>query len=76
MSHLCVDNNSFVFLLSMQSIQNLGLACVSIAAGKIVDAKGYLILEVFFMACLSSKFFRTQRNWKFSKIPREYNWVK
>jgi len=37
----------------MQSIQNLGLAVVSLVAGQIVDSKGYLILEVFFLACLS-----------------------
>ena len=37
---------------SMQAIQNLGLATVALAAGKILDAKGYLILEVFFMAWL------------------------
>lgn len=36
----------------MQSVQNLGLAVVTIVAGKIVDAKGYLVLEVFFLACL------------------------
>ena len=36
----------------MQSIQNLGLAVVSILAGKIADSSGYLILEVFFSGCL------------------------
>lgn len=36
----------------MQSIQNLGLAVISLAAGVIVDAKGYLVLEIFFIACL------------------------
>ncbi|XP_047130283.1 major facilitator superfamily domain-containing protein 1 isoform X1 [Hydra vulgaris] len=36
----------------MQSIQNLGLAVVSIIAGQIVDTSGYLILEVFFLALL------------------------
>ena len=36
----------------MQAIQNLGLAVVAIAAGKICDTSGYLILEVFFSACL------------------------
>ena len=37
---------------SMQSIQNLGLAVISIVAGKIVDDRGYLALEVFFQICL------------------------
>ena len=37
----------------MQSIQNLGLGVISIVAGKIVDTKGYLVLEVFFGAWLS-----------------------
>ncbi|XP_064880148.1 major facilitator superfamily domain-containing protein 1-like [Oncorhynchus nerka] len=32
----------------MQSIQNLGLALISMAAGSILDNKGYLFLEVFF----------------------------
>lgn len=36
----------------MQAIQNLGLAVIAIAAGAIVDSSGYLILEVFFLACL------------------------
>ena len=37
---------------SMQSIQNLGLAIVSLLAGVILDAKGYILLEVFFLALL------------------------
>ncbi|XP_048810372.1 major facilitator superfamily domain-containing protein 1 isoform X1 [Lagopus muta] len=37
----------------MQSIQNLGLAIISIAAGMILDTRGYLFLEVFFSACVS-----------------------
>lgn len=37
----------------MQAIQNLGLAVISLLCGIIVDKKGYLILEVFFLACLS-----------------------
>ncbi|XP_015925025.1 lysosomal dipeptide transporter MFSD1 [Parasteatoda tepidariorum] len=32
----------------MQSVQNLGLAVVAIAAGAIVDYKGYVFLEIFF----------------------------
>ncbi|XP_060761816.1 major facilitator superfamily domain-containing protein 1 [Neoarius graeffei] len=36
----------------MQSIQNLGLALISLAAGAILDSKGYLFLEVFFCACI------------------------
>ncbi|KAM3874916.1 lysosomal dipeptide transporter MFSD1 isoform 2-T2 [Diretmus argenteus] len=36
----------------MQSIQNLGLALIAMAAGSILDNKGYLFLEVFFSACL------------------------
>ncbi|KTG46460.1 hypothetical protein cypCar_00012709 [Cyprinus carpio] len=36
----------------MQSIQNLGLALMSMAAGSILDLRGYLFLEVFFIACL------------------------
>ncbi|KAK7483182.1 hypothetical protein BaRGS_00025586 [Batillaria attramentaria] len=38
----------------MQAIQNLGLAVISLVAGLIVDSKGYLVLEVFFMAWLCS----------------------
>ncbi|XP_074183123.1 lysosomal dipeptide transporter MFSD1 isoform X7 [Rhinolophus sinicus] len=37
----------------MQSIQNLGLAISSIIAGMILDTRGYLFLEVFFIACVS-----------------------
>ncbi|XP_029471010.1 major facilitator superfamily domain-containing protein 1 isoform X2 [Rhinatrema bivittatum] len=36
----------------MQSIQNLGLGIIAIAAGAILDSRGYLFLEVFFIACL------------------------
>jgi len=36
----------------MQSIQNLGLAIVSLLAGVILDASGYILLEVFFLALL------------------------
>ncbi|KAI6055001.1 major facilitator superfamily domain-containing protein 1 isoform X2 [Marmota monax] len=36
----------------MQSIQNLGLAIISIIAGMILDTWGYLFLEVFFVACV------------------------
>uniref|UniRef100_A0A8C6SDZ8 Lysosomal dipeptide transporter MFSD1 n=1 Tax=Neogobius melanostomus TaxID=47308 RepID=A0A8C6SDZ8_9GOBI len=32
----------------MQSIQNLGLALIAMAAGSILDTRGYLVLEVFF----------------------------
>ncbi|XP_025913550.1 major facilitator superfamily domain-containing protein 1 isoform X7 [Apteryx rowi] len=38
--------------VSMQSIQNLGLAIIAIAAGMILDTRGYLFLEVFFSACI------------------------
>uniref|UniRef100_A0A3P8PXN3 Lysosomal dipeptide transporter MFSD1 n=2 Tax=Astatotilapia calliptera TaxID=8154 RepID=A0A3P8PXN3_ASTCA len=41
----------------MQSIQNLGLAIISIAAGAILDSKGYLVLEVFFCACICGQYF-------------------
>ena len=57
----------------MQAIQNLGLAVVSIIAGDIVDSKGYLFLEVFFGACLSSKlsrYFSNIRNFMYIK----YSW--
>uniref|UniRef100_A0A8C9ZPZ1 Lysosomal dipeptide transporter MFSD1 n=1 Tax=Sander lucioperca TaxID=283035 RepID=A0A8C9ZPZ1_SANLU len=36
----------------MQSIQNLGLALVAMAAGAILDTRGYLFLEMFFCICL------------------------
>lgn len=36
----------------MQSIQNLGLAVIALCAGYIVDKKGYLFLEVFFLDCI------------------------
>ncbi|XP_013866535.1 lysosomal dipeptide transporter MFSD1 isoform X2 [Austrofundulus limnaeus] len=36
----------------MQSIQNLGLAVIAITAGAILDSRGYLVLEVFFCACI------------------------
>lgn len=41
----------------MQSIQNLGIAIAVFGAGKIVDAKGYLLLEVFFLLALCGKLY-------------------
>lgn len=40
-----------------QSVQNLGLAIVSMFGGVIVDRGGYLMLELFFLGWLSSKKF-------------------
>lgn len=40
----------------MQSVQNLGLGTVVLAAGFIVDTAGYLVLEIFFLAWISRKF--------------------
>ena len=36
----------------MQSIQNLGLALATLVCGAIVEATGYLMLEIFFICCL------------------------
>lgn len=41
----------------MQSIQNLGLALIAMAAGAILDTRGYLFLEVFFCFCICCKYF-------------------
>jgi MFS family permease len=43
-----------------QSVQNLGLAVVSMFAGVIVDRGGYLMLELFFIGWLSSEWSRRQ----------------
>lgn len=45
----------------MQSIQNLGLAVIAILAGMILDTRGYLLLEVFFIACVSCECAMWQR---------------
>lgn len=42
----------FFYFFSTQSVQNLGLAIITMVAGLIVDSGGYLMLEVFFMAWL------------------------
>ena len=39
----------------MQSVQNLGLGCVVLAAGYIVDSRGYISLELFFLSWLCCK---------------------
>ncbi|XP_051934630.1 major facilitator superfamily domain-containing protein 1 isoform X2 [Hippocampus zosterae] len=36
----------------MQSVQNLGLALIAMAAGAILDSRGYLFLQVFFCSCI------------------------
>ena len=40
----------------MQAVQNLGMAVVTMMAGRIVDGQGYLVLEVFFLGWLCRKF--------------------
>jgi len=42
----------FIFSASAQAVQNLGLAVITLVAGKIVDSGGYLLLEVFFLGWL------------------------
>lgn len=39
----------------MQSVQNLGLAVVPLLAGLIIDLKGYIVLEVFYLGSLCRK---------------------
>jgi major facilitator superfamily domain-containing protein 1 len=39
----------------VQSLQNLGMALASMAAGAIVDYKGYITVENFYLSSLSSK---------------------
>lgn len=46
----------FVFFFSCQSVQNLGLAVVSMFAGIIVDRGGYFTLEIFFICWLGGEF--------------------
>lgn len=55
--YIDTDVCSLSLHISMQSIQNLGLAIISIAAGAILDSKGYLVLEVFFCACICGQYF-------------------
>ena len=44
-----------LLILSMQAVQNFGLASVIILAGVVVENLGHLILEIIFVAllCLS-----------------------
>lgn len=48
-----------------QSVQNLGLAVVSMFAGVIVDRGGYLMLELFFIGWLSGEL-------KFDKFSKDF----
>ena len=41
----------------MQSVQNLGLALISLLTGFLVDNAGYFVLEVFFLGSLCCKYF-------------------
>ncbi|KAG8195769.1 hypothetical protein JTE90_004776 [Oedothorax gibbosus] len=43
----------------MQSVQNLGLAIVTMVAGAIVDAYGYIFLELFFIYFVIASFIAT-----------------
>jgi hypothetical protein len=51
----------------MQSVQNLGLALISILTGVIVDEAGYFVLEVFFLGMLCGKFLVILQN-NYSKM--------
>lgn len=51
------DANHLLPSISMQSIQNLGLALIAMAAGAILDNRGYLFLEVFFCTCICCQCF-------------------
>ena len=55
---VCSISMNFLVLLSFscQSVQNLGLAVVSMFAGIIVDRGGYFTLEIFFICWLGGKF--------------------
>lgn len=57
MSFIIDTDIYFPLSTSMQSIQNLGLALIAMAAGAILDSRGYLVLEVFFCACICSQYF-------------------
>lgn len=46
--------------LRAQAVQNLGLAVVAIVAGIIVDKRGYLMLEMFFLGWLWSEYLPTK----------------
>ena len=48
---------SFFSINRMQSIQNLGLAVVAMLSGYLVDYKGYLLLEVFFIIWLCGELY-------------------
>uniref|UniRef100_A0A8D2J163 Lysosomal dipeptide transporter MFSD1 n=1 Tax=Varanus komodoensis TaxID=61221 RepID=A0A8D2J163_VARKO len=56
----------------MQSIQNLGLGVISIAAGMILDSRGYLILEIFFSACVCCKYLCLTWRKEYSHARPEY----
>lgn len=43
-------------IFSCQSVQNLGLAIISMISGMIVDNGGFFMLEIFFIGWLCSKF--------------------
>lgn len=49
------DKIDFLNFFSCQSVQNLGLAVISMISGMIVDHGGYFMLEIFFIGWLSSK---------------------
>lgn len=57
-----------------QSVQNLGLAVVSMFAGVIVDNGGYLMLELFFIGWLSGESFKFQSIAHVSKYRIPFQW--
>lgn len=57
-----------ILFCSAQSVQNLGLAVVSILAGIIVDKGGYLMLEMFFLGWLWGEYFFFFNLWSSNDI--------
>ena len=55
-NHHHLESILIVFSHRMQAVQNLGMAVVTMLAGRIVDGQGYLVLEVFFLGWLCCKF--------------------
>lgn len=52
--YVCICFNiGFILFYRAQSVENLGLAVVSLLVGIIIDADGYYMVELFFCFLLS-----------------------
>lgn len=61
------------FIFRAQSVENLGLAVISLLTGIIVDDEGYYMMELLFCFLLTGEYYNTLYSSRYSDINNKYN---